>query len=196
MSAIIAHGLEEVRDFFDRLPQISTDAARMAINDVAGGTGLTLLRKAAYEEISFPSGYLNKDRLGLASRATNSKLGAVIKGRDRPTSLARFVDKKQVMSGVRGNLRVTVKPGKTKTMSKSWLVNLKNGNLGLAIRLAPGERLNKTAPPSVELSKGVYLLYGPSVEQVFKGVAADNSGEIARLVSREFLRQIARLSRG
>ena len=65
-------------------------------------------------------------------------------------------------------------------------------NLGLAIRLRPGEKLqNKVAARRVE--KGLYLLYGPSVDQVFRsrdgtGVATDLVPDIEQDLSDEFIR--------
>ena len=46
------------------------------------------------------------------------------------------------------------------------------------------------------LSNNVYLLYGPSVDQVFRSVADDKTPKILSDVTAEFLRQFARLSRG
>jgi hypothetical protein len=193
MTQIQVNGLKGFQDYLERLPDIATQAAVFALNDVGGGTGLTMLRDEIYDEIEFPKGYLNRDRLGLAKRASTSKLEAVIRGRDRPTSLARFA---KGASNRRSGVQVRVKPGSTKTMSNAWLVPLRSGNTGLAIRLKPGESLNKRTPPKVKLAADVYLLYGPSVDQVLSGVATDNSDKLGEMVSREFLRQIARLTRG
>lgn len=65
-------------------------------------------------------------------------------------------------------------------------------NVGLAIRLRPGERLaNKTSARRV--ANGLYVLYGPSVDQVFRsndgtGVANDLVPEIEDKLSKEFIR--------
>lgn len=198
MTAIFANGLKELESFFERQPEIARKAATFAINDVATGTGMTVLRNSIYEQINYPRGYLTKDRLGVTSRATSNKLEAVIKGRDRATSLARFVvGGRQKPTAQSRGVTVRVKPNATRDLPAAWLVNLRNGNQGLAIRLKPGEKLaGKTSPNRVMLAPDVYLLYGPSVEQVFKGVAADNGDKIADLVASQFLRQMARLNRG
>jgi hypothetical protein len=94
-------------------------------------------------------------------------------------------------------VRVQVKPGQAKLLPKAFLVNLNNGNLGLAVRLKEGQSLrNKNDGRMVKLGKNTYLLYGPSVDQVFGDVADGNSDEISRLVSNQFFRQFARLTRG
>jgi hypothetical protein len=65
-------------------------------------------------------------------------------------------------------------------------------NMGLAIRLRPGEKLrNKTDARRV--AKGLYVLYGPSVDQVFRsrdgtGVANDLVPDIQDDLSDEFIR--------
>lgn len=198
MTTIIANGLDSLSEYFEREPEISRKAASMALNDVAGGTGLNLLKREIYDQIEFPKGYLNADRLGLAKRATPEKLEAIVKGRDRPTSLARFAVRQNAKKqATRRGVSVRVKSGQTKYLKGAWLVELNNGNLGLAVRLKPGERLmNKTKSSSVQLSPNVYLLYGPSVDQVFSGVAADNIDRIGDMVASQYLRQIARLTRG
>lgn len=199
MSAkIITKGLNELRDYFEQLPNVAGQAASFAINDVAGGTGMTMLRTAMEDEVAFPKGYLNKDRLGVTQHATPQRLEAVIKGRDRPTSLARFAAKGQSPQNTRkGGVRITVKPGAGKYLKGAWLVSLNNGNIGLAVRLKPGTTFtNKKDAPKVQLAPDVYLLYGPSVDQVFGEVAFEKTDDIERLVASEFFRQFARLSRG
>jgi hypothetical protein len=170
----------------------------MAINDVASRDALKLLRADIESQVDFPSGYLSQpDRLGVSRKATPNNLEAVITARDRPTSLARFA-RGQSVANTRGKgVRVQVKPGQAKLLPKAFLVNLNNGNLGLAIRLKDGQSLrNKNDGRMVKLGKNTYLLYGPSVDQVFGDVADGNSSEISRLVSNQFFRQFARLTRG
>jgi hypothetical protein len=198
MSTIIADGLDGLQEYFVRMPEVAKRAASLSINDVAGGTGLNFLKREIYSQIEFPKGYLDESRLGLAKRATPEKLEAVVKGRDRPTSLARFAIRQNAKrQATRRGVTVKVKKGQTRHLKSAWLVELNNGNLGLAVRVRPGERLmNKTKASSVQLSPNVYLLYGPSVDQVFSGVAGDNADKIGDMVADQFLRQFARLSRG
>lgn len=197
MSTIVAAGLKDFEEYLRRLPDTTTEAMRIAINDVATRKGLSLLRQAAYEQVNFPKGYLNNERLGVTSKATNNHLEATIKGRDRATSLARFAYRGQTASSTRGRgVRLSVKPKNDKLLEKAWLVNLNNGNTGLAVRLAPGEQLqNRRSGNSVTLAPDVYLLYGPSVDQVFVDVADQNGPEIGEMVASEFFRNLERLTR-
>lgn len=198
-------GLKEFANYFAQMPDIATSAASMAINDVAGGTGLTMLRKEVYDEIDFPAGYLTRDRLFLKSRATPTRLEARIAGRDRPTSLARFATRGQTIRNTRGRgVQVQVKDGKIRNMKRAWLTPLRAGatslgNVGLAVRVGPGQSLRNTHGGKLLRTDkwgSTYLFYGPSVNQVFGDVAWDNRDRVSDMLVSEFLRQFRRLSRG
>ncbi len=183
--------LTNVKRFFDAAPEIARESAMMAMNQV-------LQRQDVESQIAFPQGYLDSpDRLEVSRKATRNNLEAVITARDRPTSLARFAPG-QTPESTRGKpLTVQVKKGRAKGLKKAFLVRLKNGNIGLAVRLKQGETIrNKNEVKAVMLDKGVYLLYGPSVDQVMKTVAAESLLPIADLIENEFHRQFARLARG
>lgn len=190
--------LGNVKRFFDELPLVAAKAASIAINEVANRSGLAIMRKDIETQIAYPSGYLNSaDKLGVTKRASPTSLQAVITAKDRPTSLARFATNRTPERN-RGNpVTVQVKRGKRLQLKKVFLVRLKSGNVGLAVRLKPGETLNnKTQASTVKLGPNVYLLYAPSVEQVFSNVAEARVPEISNLVSNQFFRQFARLSNG
>lgn len=190
--------LSDARRYFEELPHIAERAAAMSINQVVERDGLAMMKTDINSQVAFPTGYLNTDgRLEVTRRAREDNLEAVITARDRPTSLARFAPGQTPQSTRKGGVTVQVKRGKTTHMKKAFLVRLKNGNMGLAVRLKPGETLsNKTYGKPVMLGKHVFLLYGPSVDQVFQTVAEESLPEIATMVTKEFYRQFARLSRG
>lgn len=197
-------GLQDLEQFFKRAPEAATTAARMAINDTVTRYGMQMIRKDMMEQVAFPMGYLSGDRLFVAKRATNNNLEAVILGRKRATSLARFAAGPTVLNG-KGGVQVRIKSGRTTYLKRAFLVRLRAGasmsedkyNIGLALRLAPGERLNKNTPHKSWLVPGkVALLYGPSVDQVFGDVADKVAEPIGDMVTTEFYRQFARLTRG
>lgn len=192
--SIFATALKDVREFFEALPDIADQAAVMAINQVAERDGLVMIRSQMRKEVNFPSGYLEGQRLRVTRRARSNDLEAIIRGRDRATSLARFAAGQNPINTRNRGVRVDV--GKnTRTLRKAFLVNLRNGNMGLAVRLKPGQTLDNSQG-AVKLSNNVYLLYGPSVDQVFRGVADSRADAIADMVTNQFLRQFARISRG
>lgn len=203
MSVEIIADVLELEKYFEAAPKITTHAARLAINQVAERGGRKLLLGRMTDQVAFPTGYVNADRL-VVRKAYNENLEAVITARQRPTSLARFVSGSTAISGkARQGVSVMVHPGSRRSMPSAFLMRLRAGatvsdtnfNLGLAIRLKPGERIrNKTKQSTVQLGHNLYLLYGPSLDQVFRTVADEAAPEIASMVGDEFFRQYTRLS--
>lgn len=195
--------LDELKRYFLQFPDASKSAARIAINDTVKGRGMALIRNNMMDQINFDKGYLTGDRLGVLKLATNGNLEAVIRARDRATSLARFASG-SVGGAKKAGVSVKVKKGRTTYIKNGWLVRLRAGasltedkyNIGLAVRLAPGEKVidNKRTTHQSWLIKGsVALLYGPSVAQVFDTVRDEVLQPFGTLVETEFLRQLARL---
>lgn len=195
-------GLKDLADYARGLPQQTTTAARLAINQIADRMAVPEARREIAAQVAFPDGYLNDDRLGVTERATSANLQAVVTGRDRPTSLARFAPGAAL--GSKAAITLVVKPGTATTLRNAWLVRLRAGatltedkfNIGLAVRLKPGEqfRNKKDAASAVQLAPNVYLLYGPSVGQVFRDVADKISPVVLDSLEAEFLRQFNRLA--
>lgn len=189
---LIETGFAEARSYFAALPDVCEQAAVLAINQVAERDGMVAIRREMRSQIEFPGGYL-ESRMRVSRKASRGSLKAEIKGRDRATSLARFAEG-QTPQNTRGRgVRVTVKKGQRQVLRNAFMVNLRNGNRGVAIRLKPGESPRNT-DRAVRLADNVYLLYGPSVDQVFNGAVDDVSPDLGRMLSKQFLRQFTRLS--
>ena len=197
-------GLSDAAVYFERMPDVSRRSARLAINTVLARSGMKLVTDEMYSQVNFPKGYLNGDRLRVSKRATETNLEGSIIGRKRATSLARFAETRAI-GRQPGTLKVTVRNGRSTYLRNAWLVRLRKGksltedqfNVGLAVRVKPGDTLgNKKSAHQAWLNpqKTVALLYGPSVDQVFRDVAEDKGSDILNLVSREFFRQFDRLS--
>lgn len=186
-------GLEATRPLESLEPRM-LKAAVQAINRAADRTRTRAAREIR-EQVAFPASYLNpaQGRLVVAGRASEGKLEALISARTRPTMLARFVSSGSVgQAGV----SVQVAPGFAKFMKKAFLIRLpagRNGdvetksNLGLAIRLKPGEVI-RNKKVMRRIGKGLYILYGPSVSQVFSTVREEISPETADFLANEFSR--------
>ena len=201
MITVASDDLEGLATYFRTAADAAVPAMRMAINDVATRGGMALIREEMTDQIAFPRGYLTGDRIGVTKRATNANLEAVITGRKRATSLARFTSARTINQ--KGGVSVRVSRGRTTYLKQAWLVRLKKGasldednyNIGLAVRLRPGEKLNKkTVHQSWLVAGQVALLYGPSVDQGFQEVAGDVVDPISEMVQDEFFRQFARLT--
>lgn len=194
----MAQTILDAVDFFQRLPGVADKAAQLAINTVADRGGMTLIRRSILDEIAFPKDYLTKDRIGVTKKAQPGNLEAVITARQRATSLARFAAPGTPLgSRARVGVQVGVKRANGTTVLKNaWLTKLRNGNVGLAVRIKTGETFgNRNDPITQWLVPGkVALLYGPSVDQVFRDVSEKSAAPIGRMVNDEFLRQFARLA--
>jgi hypothetical protein len=195
--------LGNAKRFFENLPDVAEKAASLAINQVVERQFVPMMRKEAESQINFPPGYLSADRLGITRKASPSRLEAVVTARDRATSLARFAPGFTAANS--RNTRIVVKVqrgGKAIRLSKrAFIAKLNNGNVGLAVRLKPGETLqNSEGALLVKAWSGVrgnvYLLYGPSVDQVIRTIAIDALPDAGNKISDEFFRQFARLSSG
>lgn len=201
VQAIEAVGLDQFEAIFRDLGEKADSAARMAINDTA-----VFARRVGAKEIgarvNFTQQYLTggtHPRLALTRRATNANLEAVVTGRDRPTSLARFAKRNPSFGRQASSPGLQVaKRGSSAPIKGSFFVKLRAGaadsgqfNVGLAVRLKPGERIpgkRKMAPTK----SGLYLLYGPSVGQLYATVAPMTEPAVSEHLVDEFIRQIER----
>ena len=197
--AVFVEGLTDLADLGELKDGIVT-AARRAVNRTTD-RARTRAARAIREQVNFPASYLapSGGRLTVSKYAEGDDLEGRVRGQERPTSLARFI----VGSPSRkAGVTVQVAPGRARRLKRAFLIKLPQGrssitdtrfNLGLAVRLKPGETMrNKTR--SLKLENNLYLLYGPSVQQAFinaqgKGVALDISDELASFMEKEFLRQ-------
>lgn len=194
--AVFVEGLDGLSDVEKATPSVRLAAVR-AINKITRD-GRVELARLILREVNFPASYVSPSgkRLYVSKQATRNDLEGRITARSRATSLARFVTGTPSGQGV----RVQVSPGKSRYMKRAFLIKLPAGtasvdtkyNMGLAIRLRPGEAL-KNKRTARRMANGLYLLYGPSVDQVFRaedgdGVANDAAPDLAAKLEREFLR--------
>lgn len=197
--AVMVEGVETLREIKELAPRVKF-AAVQAINKVARDQRAEAARRIT-DQVNLPKSYVSPSggRLTVSQKAQRTSLEARITARGRPTSLARFSKGSPGKAGV----TVEVKPGQSRYMRRAFLIRLPQGstltdsrfNLGLAIRLRPGERLDNKVR-QVKLDKGLYLLYGPSVQQVFldnsgKGVADDLAEPTADYLEAEFARLLS-----
>jgi hypothetical protein len=191
--AFAVEGLDTLKNI-ENLPQQVITAARQAINKTLDHARTESARRIALQ-VNFSAQYLSpgEGRLAVARRATDAKLEGAIVGRHRPTSLARFATSSA--PNKHSGVTVVVKPGGARFMRRAFLIRLRSGatltdtkfNLGLAIRLKPGESITNKRE-MVKLSGNLYLLYGPSVDQVFRTVREDIGPDALNILESEFLR--------
>jgi hypothetical protein len=201
---IETRGLDAAIARVSRMPGDVDAAARLAVNDSAR-MAVRLGSKQILDEINYPRSYLRgeKSRLAVSKYAQGGDLEAEVRGRDRPTSLARFAQG-AVRFGRNVSVRVKVATGgATKKINRGFFMKLRRGasfdgenaNVGLAVRVGKGESLRHSTAAQ-DLGNGLFLLYGPSVDQAFQGVAHDIVPRVSDNLESEFLRQFERLSNG
>ncbi len=181
------------------VPQVRAAASR-ALNKIARDTRVEMARMIR-AEINVPASYVSPSsgRLSVTEKAYPAHLRTVITAQSRNTSLARYVTARPRLG--RAGVAVGVKPGTSKTLDRAFMLPLPRGfgsntdgpkNLGLAIRMRKGESLSKSIAAK-HMGRGLYLLYGPAVAQVFEnnagsGVSRDITPEVQDKLQREFLR--------
>lgn len=175
---VVVEGITDLKDFNNLDERVKLNMVR-AINKVTPQVR-TESRNRILSQINFPTSYLDPGakRLYVSRLATRGKPEAAITARRRPTSLARFITGSAVPN--KPGVTVSVSKGKTETLKRAFVIRLRAGtanldtkaNFGLAVRLKRGQTLrNKNT--AIAMANGLYLLYGPSIQQVF----LDNSGE-------------------
>ena len=198
--AVVVEGLEDLASF-----EKDFSAENIRFNAVRAINGMAERARREgkariLEQVNFPASYLNPagKRFMVSRKATGNNLEAAVAARFRPTSLARFVT--GTMTPNKPGVTVEVHPGKSRFMKRAFVIKLPAGsagldtksNFGLAVRLKKGDTL-RNKRNVVRMARGLYLLYGPSVQQVFldnqgEGVAADLQPEIRDRLADEFLR--------
>lgn len=201
-------GLDQLESYFRDFPDLANAAARLSINS-ASRYAARLASKHVRAQVAFKRSYIgaageHDSKIRIKKFASSNDLEAVIAALDRPTSLARFSVSKPSFGRPKSPPRVRVKTGGgTKAIKKGFFVRLKRGkqltedhfNIGLAVRLKEGEKIQGSQRAKA-LGGGVYLLYGPSVAQVFNTVREDIAPGVADFSAQEFFRQFGRLARG
>lgn len=211
---IKVNGIRDFEKFLAKQPALANKAAALAINDITRKS-YSASRKLITAKVNLPKSYLDgvgagSPRLQIIKLASEKDLSSIIRGRQRATSLARFDPKQLYRTGKNGKsvpdgVSIRVAAGRKK-IPKAFLLNLKRGNadtgnVGLAIRVPAGENIKGKHTQGRPLggsgrADDVYLLYGPSVQQVFSNVIDELTPKIDTDLGDEFNRQFERLSRG
>lgn len=193
---------------FNQLPfidemQKGVEIALVRALNTAATRSRTMASREARKQVNFPASYVSPSakRLWVKTRARKGQYTTTIEGRGEATSLARFSRQKVLPGGVRhkgGKINVSVKPGSKKSISRAFIIRLKSGNEGLAVRTSGAPPKGAWRPKSI--GKNLWLLYGPSVDQALsssqneKGVFEDITPETLEILEKEFNRQLELLN--
>lgn len=201
--AIDLGGVKDLKKYVQASPDRARKASKAAVNG-AVRFGYAESSRAIRKQVNLPQDYIGSaaqgNRLKIVQFATDSNLSAKISARQRPVSLARYAADRSLAQ--RGGVTVQVKPGSSRFIKSAFLIRLKAGksisednfNIGLAIRLKPGQTVfnKKNLQQYGKSDASLYLVYGPSVDQVFQTVRFDVSDTIADYLTAEWLRQYGR----
>ena len=183
---ILVEGIESLNDV-DSLDEKIIASARIAVNK-ATDKARVMASEDIRGSINLGRNYLAK-RLTVVKRASGNDLEGMIRGSDNPTMLARFANTRNPrVARKAGGVTVSVKPGSAKFMKGAFLMDLGN-TVGLAIRVKPGESL-RNRKNAKRVANGLYLLYGPSVNQAFRLVADDRLDDVLDILETEYNRQM------
>lgn len=183
--------LLDLRNYFEAMPERTNKAASLAINRVAERQAQTLIKREMLRNIAFKYGYVTK-HITVGRYASPSSPYAVIEAKDTPTTLFRFTGM-SVIPNRKTTVKVTVGTGRTKMMAGAFYATIK-GSPQVMIRTkdnSPPRGITRGG--GKEIAPHLWLLYAPSVDQVFRMVADDEIPAIEQELVYEFERQFARL---
>ncbi len=194
-----------LKDFYTvRFPQAIKLAQINAINDTAS-YGLKLATEEMLKEVRFPAGYLDQPkRFYISQFAQDGFIEAHITARGRATALSRFALPGQTPFSTRGasslkgsgpGVNVEVNPGQVRNIGSAFIMAFKNGNYGIAVRTKGATSVqarlkSKKFFSTAQLTNDLYILYGPSVDQVFQSVAKDIAERVRIHLMESFITQL------
>lgn len=188
---LAVEGLEELAERLGATEERINDWLAKAVNRTTTRYRTQAAREMR-EQVAFGARYLisgSGGRLTIPRTASPASPEAVIRGRFEATSLARFIKGNKAPG--RRSPKLEVATGSRTQIGRSFVMKLANDNIGLAMRLRPGETIQNKRVMARSFSKkdrNLYLLYGPSVDQVFRTVREDISPDAAAFLEKEFLR--------
>lgn len=133
-----------------------------------------------------------RSRLYISQRATTTDPMAVISGRVRSTQLRRYqgtqLYTKAKIPGKKRLAGVSVKVkagGSTKVLKHAWIIKLKYGDADAKLGLTRGIA-QRTGPGRNDFR----ILYGPSVDQVFRDVKDEIRPDVQQMLADEWIKQM------
>jgi len=187
-------GIRGLEEAIKRFPQAAAEASKLAVNDTIDFARANI-RKAIVDQIAVPPDAITPARFGVTRRATQNKLEAVLSASNQPLGLVRFARGEKV-SGKTGVQVQVKKGGEIRTLKNAFFLPTPGapGSFALAVR-APGGLSNSRGAYRVK-GTDIYLLSGPSPNQLLANIAPKLLTTIQTRLNREFTRQYARLLRG
>ena len=200
MIRISSAGIQGLATFVARTPEVAAEAAKLAVGDAAEW-GRNLSKREMVSAVNLPADALAGRRFRISQRPTTANPEAVISADNNPLGLSRFVVSQKARGAAHPKVRILV-GGATKSFSDpdikgsySFLIPTPGGadGVGLALRTKAPLRNSRAAR---KIGRDLYLLSGPSVNQMFGQLMPTIVPRVEAKLQTEFARQYERLIRG
>lgn len=183
-------GLDEAKAAFSELPANLRAALIRSINNVVP-TAYDLGVEKITSQVALTKTYV-KSRLYVSQKASNTDPMAVISGRVRSTQLRRYSGTQLFapakLPGKRRLAGTSVKVkagGSPKTLNHAWIIKLKYGEQDAKMGLTMG-----IAQRTGSGRNDYRILYGPSVDQVWRDAKEEIRPEVEQLLADEWRKQM------
>lgn len=200
MIRISSAGIQGLAEFVARTPEVAAEAAKLAVGDAAEW-GRNLSKREMVSAVNLPADALAGRRFRISQRPTTANPEAVISADNNPLGLSRFVVSQKARGAAHPKVRILV-GGATKSFSDpdikgsySFLIPTPGGADGVGLALRTKEPL-RNSQAARKIGRDLYLLSGPSVNQMFGQLMPTIVPRVEAKLQTEFARQYERLIRG
>ncbi len=194
MIVVSSTGIRGLEDAIRRQPEIARKAAQFAVNDAIEWSRVHI-KAGILKQVDVPADSIPPARFGITRRAKPGALEATLSASNQGLGLIRFVTSPRVARAKSPTVRI--KPGGAEVkLDRAFLIPTPKapGSFALAVR-APGG-LSKSRAARRIPGSDVYILSGPSPNQLLANIAPTLLPEIELRLQREYARQFERFSRG
>ena len=195
MIVVSSTGIRGLEDAIRRQPEIARKAAQFAVNDTIEWSRVRI-KAGILQQVAVPADSITPARFGITRRAKPNALEAALSASNQGLGLIRFVTSPRVARAKSPTVRI--KPGGAAVkMERAFLIptpGAKTASFALAVR-APGGLAKSRAARRIPGSD-VYILSGPSPNQLLANIAPTLLPTIQTRLQQEYARQFERLSRG
>lgn len=200
MIRISSAGIQGLAEFVARTPEVAAEAAKLAVGDAAEW-GRNLSKREMVSAVNLPADALAGRRFRISQRPTTANPEAVISADNNPLGLSRFVVSQKARGAAHPKVRILV-GGATESFSDpdikgsySFLIPTPGGADGVGLALRTKEPL-RNSRAARKIGRDLYLLSGPSVNQMFGQLMPTIVPRVEAKLQTEFARQYERLIRG
>jgi len=182
-------GLERLGDDVRRFGDKANLAAQLSINDTVRWAR-TRLKVGMQQQVNLTESAFGKKHFFISQLASRDNLQATLSAGRQGYSLSRFSVGKPVARARGIKLRIKA-GGASVTVKRGFFIAAPNGALGLAVRTSNEGLRNSRA--ARRIGKNLYLLFGPSPDQLMRRMAPESVPDVGRHVGAEYSRQLNRL---